>query len=283
MTEINDQVKINLGYSCNNNCSFCYEKGNRYLPDKTTSEIIEEILVAKKKGKKSLRFIGGEPTIRPDIIKLISYAKGIGFNNILLTTNGRMFAYLEFARRMIDAGMTEAFFSIHGHRKEIHDTLTKTKDCFSQLMQGIKNMKKLGFERIGTNIVITKKNYLYLPEIADILSLYGIRTAEFIYVYTKEVKKFKNLIPLVSEAAPYILQVLGKGNLLSFHWRLLNPPMGCYFKEYINSNVCYCDSRNVINFIKAERCNGCSLKKKCSGVWQDYMKQFGDSEVKLVT
>ena len=52
MTNDANQAKIVLGFSCNNDCQFCYEKDNRHLSDKSTSEVKKEILAAWKNAQK---------------------------------------------------------------------------------------------------------------------------------------------------------------------------------------------------------------------------------------
>ena len=86
---------IFLGYGCNNNCVFCMNYEKRDLPEVNSKEIKKEILEAKQRGRDYLELIGGEPTIRSDILDLISFAKKLNFETIHITTNGRIFSYFE--------------------------------------------------------------------------------------------------------------------------------------------------------------------------------------------
>ena len=81
---------IFAGYTCNNRCIFCINYNKRDIPPPSTKEIKKEIFSAKKRGSTYLELIGGEPTIRQDIIELIEFAKTIGFDTIMIATNGRM-------------------------------------------------------------------------------------------------------------------------------------------------------------------------------------------------
>lgn len=302
MKKNENQAKIILGFNCNNHCQFCYEKENRYLPDKSTVEAKREILAAKKKGRKKIHFIGGEPTIRSDILDLVNYAKEIGFERVHITTNGRMFAYPNFAKKMVDIGVLEIVFSVHGHSAKVYDSQTNVSGSFDQLVRGVKNLKKMKFEKIGTNTAVTKINYRYLPQIGDMLTRWKIRRAEFIYVAIMNHNNFSNYTPIASKAAPYISSALSKGEKHGYQWDLLNPPMGCYFEKYFGSNIIYSDSRNeellldtdasnkihevskkkVLNYVKIEKCKDCSIENKCKGVWSSYLKNYGDEEIKAI-
>ena len=140
-----DKIKktvIITGYKCNNMCQFCIDENKRDLPNKTTQQIMQEMTNARQRGTTYLEMIGGESTIRPDIILLVSSAKKLGFETISMATNGRMLSYDKFARQIIEAGLTDLIFSIHGHNAKLHDSLTRSKGSFDQLIKGFKNVKK---------------------------------------------------------------------------------------------------------------------------------------------
>jgi len=80
------------GYKCNNRCIFCINWDKRDIPGGNTSEIKKEMQGAKARGSTYLEIIGGESTIRPDIIELISFARDLGFKTIMMSTNGRMYS-----------------------------------------------------------------------------------------------------------------------------------------------------------------------------------------------
>ena len=69
------RVVIIAGYKCNCHCLFCINSHKRDIPDKTTQEVKEEMIKARRKGVEYLELNGGEMTIRPDIIVLVKFAK----------------------------------------------------------------------------------------------------------------------------------------------------------------------------------------------------------------
>ena len=84
---------IKTGYSCNNNCIHCVIADNkeslmvRGLPiNRSTIEYKKELYASKLSGFDNVSFTGGEPTIRKDIIELLSYAKKLGYTTSLQTT-----------------------------------------------------------------------------------------------------------------------------------------------------------------------------------------------------
>ncbi|NYZ79288.1 radical SAM protein, partial [Candidatus Micrarchaeota archaeon] len=101
-------LATNKGTACNNNCIFCAPgpRQNSIKPEEDTLRVKSELYKNRCKKQKGVLFDcnGGEPTTRSDIIEILSYAKELGYKEIQLQTNGRMFCYPEFTKKVVDAG-----------------------------------------------------------------------------------------------------------------------------------------------------------------------------------
>ncbi|MBL7130739.1 MAG: radical SAM protein [Candidatus Omnitrophica bacterium] len=298
-----EKIVIITGYHCNNRCQFCVAADKRQLHNKTTEEIVNEMVDARKRNKTYLELIGGELTIRPDAVYLIKIAKGLGFEFIAMATNGRMLSYKDFARKLIAAGITDIIFSIHGHNAKLHDSLTRSPGSFKQLIQGLENVKKAGLRRIGSNTTIVKQNYRYLPRIGKLILEKGIRNSEFIFAdptYGGVYNNFIKFMPRISEAAVYIRKCLDLSNGRSdiSHWHIRYVPV-CYFKGYEGrisevyekktfhtehlapdfQNFDVEKSRAEISREKPEKCRACKYYSLCEGIWKEYIRHYGIREL----
>lgn len=294
------------GYHCNNNCQFCLNIHKRNsIPQKTTLQIKKEMVEAKNSGTTYLELVGGEMSIRPDIVDLIKFAKEQDFKTIMMSTNGRMYSYENFAKKIVAAGLNSLVFSIHGHTAQLHDFLTQVPGSFSQLKKGLENIRKAGLKNIGSNTTIVKQNYKYLPQIGKVIYDLGIRNSEFIFVdpsYGAAHDEFYKFVPKISQAAPYIHQCLDIGKKHKIpHWAIRYVPL-CYFTDYLDQvselkeveifhtehlapdfeNRDVEGSRKVIGRAKTKKCQGCRLYDKCEGIWKDYLKNHGDKELKSI-
>jgi len=298
---------IITGYRCNNKCRFCIDDNKRDMPDKSTQQIAREMISAKERGTTYLELIGGETTIRPDILTLIELAKKLKFQAIVMATNGRMFSYDNFASKIVKAGLTDVIFSIHGHNARLHDSLTRAPGSFDQLKRGFNNIKKLlGSRHVGSNTTIVKQNYKDLRKIGEMIYGFGIRNSEFIFVdptYGGAHTYFHEFVPKISDAAPYIkkcLNIFKEQDDIS-HWTIRYVPL-CYFQDYL-SQVSELDevkhfqtehiapdyhnydvegSRAVVGREKPKKCENCKLYNKCEGIWKEYLKHYGGKELKPV-
>ena len=140
------KVMIVPGYQCNNSCVFYINSEKRGFAARTTLEVKKEMAAAAGRGCDYLEFAGGENAIRADFPELVESARKFGFKKIAVATNGRMFSYPDFARRVFDSGLTMLIFSVHAHKAALHDSLTRVEGSFKQLLRGIENAKNVGMQ-----------------------------------------------------------------------------------------------------------------------------------------
>ena len=301
---------IIVGYKCNNKCIFCNDWDKRNLPQKTSFQIKKEMIGARARGSTYLELIGGETTIRPDIIELVRFAKNLGFTTIAMATNGRMYSLKGFAKKILQAGLNSIIFSIHGHTAKLHDSLTQVPGSFEQLKKGVENVREIIRElnlqvHIGSNTCVMKKNYRYLPQIGKYIRSLGIDNSEFIFVdptYGAAFDFFDKIVPKISQVAPFAHKLLdiGKKEQLP-HWHIRYVPL-CYFQDYLGQiselqevqtfhtehlapdfyNPNAEEGRKKIGRAKTKRCQGCKLYNWCEGIWKVYLKHYGDKELKPV-
>jgi len=297
------KTSIILGYECNNNCRFCYcgSKRNKFRPS-TTSEIKFKLKQARERGSTFVDFLGGEPTIRKDIIELVKYARTIGFETISFTTNGRMFSYENFVKKILDAGLNSVIFSIHGHTPELHDYLTRSLGSFKQLCRGMKNFRKFDKDvYICTNTTIVKPNLKFLPKIAENNIQLGADGCEFIFVHPRgnALKNFEEMVPRLGELIDVIPETLYVGIKHDIKHFVVRYIPFCYllgFEKFLSEF----EQRNVLKEehigpefedlevergrikygrVKGPQCFGCKYFRVCEGIFKEYAERRGFDEL----
>lgn len=300
-----EKLVLFTGFSCNSHCHFCIDLNKRDVPDKTTQQIVREMVEAKAKGVTYLEMIGGESTIRGDFLPIVRTAKKLGFKDIVVVTNGRMLAYPDFAKATLEAGVTDLVFSIHGHDAKLHDAVTAAPGSFDQLLQAIANVRALGFKRVFGNCTVVKPNMRHMPDIGRLFLKLAIHHVEFIFVdpnYGGAYSNFTGLVPRISEAAPFMRRTLDVGRAAGVrHWTVRYVPL-CHFTDYLDQiseirevaifrtrhwapdfkNDDVGASRGAHGRLKTERCRGCALWEPCEGIWKEYLKRYDDSELNPV-
>ena len=131
---------VRLTRTCNSRCGFCLDVEFQNGEMRDDGAVRRDIREGLKQGAEGVILSGGEPTVHPEFLSLVAFAAGQGYRWIQVVTNGRMFAYPDFARQAAEAGLTEATLSIHSHLAEVHDAT-----AFGELHQ----VEQLGFCAVG--------------------------------------------------------------------------------------------------------------------------------------
>ena len=236
---------------------------------------------------------------KADIIELVEYAKNLKFKVIQIQSNGRMFVYKDFCKKIIKAGANEFALALHGHIPQLHDYLTSVKGSFEQTVQGIKNLKSLG-QRVIMNTVITKSNYRHLPEIAKLLINLRVDQYQLAFVHPlgNAKKNFDSIVPLMSLVQPYVKLALELGIKAGIKVMTEAIPY-CLMKgyeKYIAENIMpkmkiFEENLVIEDFEKSRRkegkrkgpqCKKCRYFFQCEGPWKEYPERFGFSEFKPI-
>ncbi len=291
-----ERVDIKIGFGCNNYCLFCVQGKKRdFRANKDIKEIEKSLKESFAEGKREVVFTGGEPCMHPDILKVISLARDIGFKQIQIQTNGRMFAYKDFCRRAVDAGATEFSPSLHGHTAEIHDFLTGAKGSFKQTLRGIENLKDLG-QYVLTNSVITSKNYRYLVKMAKVFTKLGVNQFQFAFIHLGGTawENREWITPKKSEIMPFVKKALDigikAGKIVSTEaipYCLMGGYENCIAENFIPETSIYDAGFAVKDYskyrvskgkTKGPNCKKCKYFKVCEGPWKEYPELYGWSE-----
>jgi len=187
-------IHILITGKCNSNCIFCFSR-KELSREHFSMDIINSVMQKHfNLGYRILVLSGGEPTIHPDFVKIISSAKLMGYEYVRVITNGRMFAYKKFLRKSIAAGLDEATISIHSHIPKVQDYLSDIEGSFEQTLNGIKNCINFNLD-VKINIVVSKINLKTLKESLSFFNKLGIKRIGLLRImpYGKAWKNKDNL------------------------------------------------------------------------------------------
>jgi MoaA/NifB/PqqE/SkfB family radical SAM enzyme len=173
---------VRLTFDCNNRCVFCLDSDTHDGAMRDREEVKRQILDGRRRDATRLILSGGEPTIHPDYVHFIRLGALAGYRKIQTVTNGRLFAYPEFLRRCVDAGLGEITFSLHGPNERVHDALVGVKGAFEQEIVGLKNAIADGRLVVNVDIVINRANVIHLAEMLENFISLGVREFDLLQV-----------------------------------------------------------------------------------------------------
>lgn len=149
-------LRLSITDVCNFQCSYCsngYENSDeKLLSDQ--NEIIRMLRAFIALGVWKVRVTGGEPTVRPDFIKIVQSIRDIPeIKKIALTTNG--YKLSERAQSYFDAGISSINISIDSLRSDQFKLITG-HDSLHNILEGMEKCIKIGFSSVKINTVLLK-------------------------------------------------------------------------------------------------------------------------------
>lgn len=294
------------GFSCNNNCLICSVRPKKSsYPDRSYQEISTEIEGKKREGFENIEFTGGEPSIRKDIIKLVSRAKALGYQQISLSTNGRLFSYPEFCQKIIQAGLNKITFSLLSYQSRVHEAITRTPGSFNEIIAGIKNVQKFPNLHLNISSVISQLNFHNLREFGKFVSSLGVNHWYLLDLIPDGNARvhYPNLVVRLNSLAKELnslSEIADRFAELGF----FDFPL-CLFKPELRrgKNICLVnakgrmetaqqvgydpkrislDEQGVYSDIyrrNIDLCKKCKFYRECGGLWQAYLDLYGSREL----
>ncbi|MFQ5465227.1 MAG: tetraether lipid synthase Tes [Thermodesulfobacteriota bacterium] len=143
---------VDLTNRCNLTCPVCFANANAagYLYEPPFEEVVgilESLANQKPVRANMVQFSGGEPTVRPDFLKIVKKAADMNFEYIQINTNGIKMAEFEFAQASKEAGVQNLYLQFDGVTDDIYKK-TRSKELLEYKLRAIENCRKLKMDVI---------------------------------------------------------------------------------------------------------------------------------------
>ncbi len=155
-------LRLSVTDRCNFRCAYCLPNGY-VVPEGTLEselsipEIHRLVSAFAQLGFSKVRLTGGEPTIRRDILEIAHSVSTVpGIQKIAITTNGARLT--ELAMPLCLAGISAINISVDSLDEKTFNHSTGT-DRFTQVMAGVEEAVRAGFESIKINAVLFRDTH----------------------------------------------------------------------------------------------------------------------------
>jgi MoaA/NifB/PqqE/SkfB family radical SAM enzyme len=159
---------------CNLTCTHCYATSGPDLPltERMKFEdwcrVIED---ARAVGCRRLQFIGGEPTIHPDLPALLEHARLVGFRRCEVFTNATILR--DDLVRTFQKLRVMVHFSFYSFDAAVHDQITGQKGSFERTVEGIRELVGRRV-RVAAGIILLPQNEAHLKQTKKLLRRLGV-------------------------------------------------------------------------------------------------------------
>lgn len=303
------RTEIQLGHMCNNRCVFCVS-GQRterrealpLLPD----PILGKIKELRDSGGRHLTFLGGEPTLQPAFMQALKYAVSLGFEEVVVHTNGVKTARASFVDEILAVGGNISFrLSFQGGTKESHELTTQKDGSFNRLVESMKNITARD-KRISINMCVVESNYASVAAFPELFKPYNVWQVHLDMMRPldsgdRTPEEIAGMIPRYSRMRPHLEEMVA-GFPEGFDVNIGNLPY-CIapklarwihhdgettFTVAIDGDNDLSDPWNKYenkkrDKVKIESCRSCVFEPQCGGFFETYRDVHGTDDFQPVT
>lgn len=282
--EVVEEDLVRINFHCNQSCRFCFV--STHLPPAADEAIRAAILDAGRAGRR-ITLSGGEPTLNADLLAFVRLAKASSPHAVRIQTNAIRLASRELCDAVVDAGVGEAFVSLHGATAEVSDAVTHAPGTFAKTVVGIDHLTARGVN-VVLNFVICETNLHELPAyvtlVADRWPDASVNVS-FVAPSTDVVPREREFIPRYTDAIPHLaaafavarqreVRLVGFESMCGIPLCLVPSEIEAYFAL---GTVDPGYDRG--EFVYPPACEGCELRGRCFGVRRGYVELHGAAEL----
>lgn len=265
-------TKIFLGGTCNNNCLHCppEHKNSPQIDFNTIRSSLEQ------KESDSIVLYGGEPTLRNDLLNLVSAARGKGYRRIKLITNGRTFSNIHYLQQLMNAGCLLFEITLWGSNPNLHDHLSSASGSFWETLSGLENLSGTTHDKfLCIRIPICKENFSDLQNC--VITALNVGSNRIILSMQDQTLSLHSVLPHISNSI----------NISIFNrvWVLTEGIPFCLMQgleQHISEIYTGWETIYPRIYQKNKQCTECIYENLCPGAGAQYVKNFGNSELKPV-
>ncbi len=266
------RATIRLHLACDNACVFCAQHGLEPVAP-APREAIRAALAEVRAETDEVTFVGGEPTLHPELAGAIEDARAQGFRRVGLQTHGRGLARADAARALADAGLTDGHLSIPGGVAAPHDYHTGVEGSFAAALAALAAARAAGLDVVVAP-VLTRSNARGLGDLARLLAARGASAwcVAVPRVHGRALELFDRVVPRLGIATPFALhaiQLAGSLRLPAFVRGAPSCVLGPFARRALRDEPrAYADA-----------CGACPARPECPGVEPEYLARFVGDEL----
>lgn len=302
------QVEIQLGHLCTNRCVFCVsaQQNTRGAASVLRAEpILDRIAEARAKGHAKLTLLGGEPTLQPSFMEVVRQAVEMGFEEIVVFTNGVRTARPSFVDEVLATGGRFTWrLSVQGGNREAHERTTRRRGSFARILRTLENLAARE-QPITVNTCLVGTNFESVDALPGLLLPFGVSQLHLDMMRPKDAgsrgeAELRETIPRYPDMAPALERMVEGFETRSpgFDVNIGNLPqcMAPAISPWIRhdgetTETVAIDGDDSLSEpwdkyevkardkVKLERCRACVFDGRCSGVYETYLGLHGSSDI----
>jgi MoaA/NifB/PqqE/SkfB family radical SAM enzyme len=274
---------VRVVFRCNQSCTFCFV--STHLPAPAPAAIEAAIVAAGRRGSARIVLSGGEPTLSPQLLEWIRLARSVSTGRVVLQTNAVRLEDPALVAELDQAGLDEAFVSLHGATPEVSDAVTEAPGTYRRTVAGIDRLHASRIAVVLNYVICEKNRHELVAHIRHVATRWPRAEVNLSFVgpSTDLVPREASLVPRYTDALPVIAEAIEESrrlgvSLIGFESMCGLPlclvPGGVRERDLIDVPA----ANN--EFLKTDECARCALDKRCYGIRRGYAEIHGTTELR---
>lgn len=237
---------------------------------------------------------GGEPTLRSDLPTLVRAARRLGYEDVVVQTNGLRLSYEAYADALVRAGLTEARVNVKSHDPRTHDALSGEAGAHALMTTALERLAARGV-RTTADVLLTTGTQAELPTTVAFVADRGVTTVDLWLLSAADAPAASPHVPSVASmhdalrAARDVARARGIV-LRSFHtpWcllpedlRELHVPTGTLGLWVVDpgGRPFAVEASPFEGGLHVAACDACAMRPRCAGLRADHVALHGVTDV----
>ncbi len=229
-----ERLSIEVTTQCNSDCPHCFVRpGLSTFPCLSIDEVKSILAEGFDIGYRHLHLTGGEPLLWPSLFEALDFAFTVGYESILLNTNGMLLAENDTCRRLSSFNGLSITVSLEGD-EGLHDDL-RGKGSYGRTVRGIEQALDEEMEVIIFSVA--RKSLLpFLPRfVAEVYDRFsGVKDVTLIQLFSNSRDPFLLSEELLEpDELLHLVRVVALLNLFGFLTFVKNNPLVTVLSELL--------------------------------------------------
>ncbi len=151
-------LRVSVTDRCNFRCVYCLDPDARFMSKQevlTAGQMLQVVEAAVELGVRKVRVTGGEPTLHPELGKIVAGIAELGVNDIALTTNGSLLDE-HMANALKSAGLTRVTVSLDTLREDRSRKITRVEAAPERAIEAVRCAQRAGLGPNKMNCVVVR-------------------------------------------------------------------------------------------------------------------------------
>jgi uncharacterized Fe-S cluster-containing radical SAM superfamily protein len=274
---------IRVLFRCNQSCTFCFVSTHLPAPP---AQAIESAIRAAAARDSRIVLSGGEPTLDSRLPEWIRLAKSLSRRDVVLQTNAVRLDDAALVARLDEAGLDEAFVSLHGATAAVSDAVTESPGTFVRTVVGIDHLHATRIRTMLNYVVCERNRHELVAHVRSVAARWprALLNVSFVAPSSDVVPRDRALIPRYSDALPEIAAAAADAKRLGVRVVGFESMCGlplCLVPRELGelTPVDVPEGFDGGEFLKTETCARCSLAGRCWGIRRGYAEIHGTREL----